>query len=192
MSRPKLLLIGGGGHCHSVIDVIEQEGRYEIAGIVDLPDQLGKNVLGHKIIATDDDLAKIKKDYDYALITLGQIKTSFPRQRLYSQLKQLGYQLPSIISPLAYISKYAQIGEGTVVMHHVLINANATIGNNCIINTKSLIEHDAVVEDNCHIATSAIINGGAKVLKNSFIGSNSVVIQGATVDGFIKAGSISK
>ena len=31
------ILIGGGGHCKSVIDVIEQEAKFEIAGIVDKP-----------------------------------------------------------------------------------------------------------------------------------------------------------
>lgn len=43
MMKPKLILIGGGGHCHSAIDVIEEEGRYQIAGIVDLPENLAKN-----------------------------------------------------------------------------------------------------------------------------------------------------
>ena len=31
----ELLLIGAGGHCRSCIDVIEQEGRFRIAGVVD-------------------------------------------------------------------------------------------------------------------------------------------------------------
>jgi len=31
----KIILIGAGGHCKSVIDVIEQEARFEIAGIID-------------------------------------------------------------------------------------------------------------------------------------------------------------
>ena len=33
--KEKIVLIGGGGHCHSVIDVIEQENKYEIIGIID-------------------------------------------------------------------------------------------------------------------------------------------------------------
>jgi len=32
----KILLIGGGGHCKSCIDVIEQECKFQIAGIADL------------------------------------------------------------------------------------------------------------------------------------------------------------
>ena len=33
--KEKIVLVGGGGHCKSVIDVIECEGRFEIAGNVD-------------------------------------------------------------------------------------------------------------------------------------------------------------
>ena len=33
--KPKILLVGGGGYCRSVIDVIEQESRYKIVGIID-------------------------------------------------------------------------------------------------------------------------------------------------------------
>ena len=31
----EILLVGGGGHCKSVIDVIEQEDNYTLVGIVD-------------------------------------------------------------------------------------------------------------------------------------------------------------
>jgi methionyl-tRNA formyltransferase len=82
--------------------------------------------------------------------------------------------LPVIISPRAYVSKYAFIDEGSVIMHDAFINANAKIGKNCIINTKAIIEHDAIIEDNCHISTGSIINGGTLVRKNSFIGSNAM------------------
>lgn len=33
--KTEILLIGAGGHCPSCIDVIEQEGRFSIAGVVD-------------------------------------------------------------------------------------------------------------------------------------------------------------
>ena len=34
----EIILIGGGGHCKSVIDVIELEGQFLIGGIVDRPE----------------------------------------------------------------------------------------------------------------------------------------------------------
>jgi sugar O-acyltransferase (sialic acid O-acetyltransferase NeuD family) len=172
--KEKIILIGGGGHCKSCIDVIEQQEKYRIAGIVDLPEKLHQKILGYEIIATDDDLPRLVNEYENFLITLGQIKSPEKRIRIFKTLKDLGVKLPVIISPLAYVSKHAEIGDGTIIMHHVLINAGAKIGSNCIINNKALIEHDAVIDDYCHIATGAIINGGAKIGSGTFFGSNAV------------------
>ena len=188
----KILLIGGGGHCKSVIDVIEQEGKYTIAGIVDKKEHLGQEVLGYKIIGCDDDLEKLYKTYKYAVVTVGQIKTNALRVKIFNQLKNIGYVLPTIVSPLSYVSKHSFIEEGTAVMHQVLINANVKIGKNCIINTKALIEHDCIIEDNCHISTGAIVNGGVVVKGNTFVGSGATTKESIAVSGFIKAGSVVK
>ncbi len=192
--KPEILLIGGGGHCKAVIDVIEQENRFKIAGIIDIKEKIGEKVLGYKIIASDEDLKLLLKEYQYVFISLGQIGNCEKRKELFKKCKNLGFSFPKIISPYAYVSRYSIIGEGTIVMHGAIINAGAKIGNNCIINSKALIEHDAEIEDNCHISTGAIINGGVKVKECSFIGSNATTKQYITIpkNSFIKAGSIVK
>lgn len=189
--KPKLILIGGGGHCASCIDVIEQEDKFEIAGIVDNAIAGGK-LLGYSFLGGDKDLGQLRSSYDFALITVGQIKSPSIRIRLYECVKSLGFKLPTIVSPRAYVSMHASIGEGTAIMHDALINSRATIGRNCIINTKVLVEHDGVVEDNCHVSTAAIINGGAIIRKGTFVGSNVVTRECVTTkeNDFIKAGSL--
>ncbi len=188
----KILLLGAGGHCKSVIDVIEQEGKFEIAGIIDNDLEIGSKVLSYEVIGKDSNLEVLRKTYKYAFIVVGQIKSAVVRKKLFKRLKELNYILPTIISPLAYVSKYANIDEGTVVMHHALVNTDAEIGKNCIINTKALIEHDAIVEDYCHISTGAIVNGGVVVKEETFYGSNATSKEYIDVNGFIKAGSIVK
>jgi len=190
--KEKIVLIGGGGHCRSVIDVIEQEDKYDIIGIVDKKENIGKDVLGYEIIGCDDDLQAIFQTYKNACITVGFIKSNALRVKLFTMSKEIGFNLPVIISPLAYVSKHSLIEEGTVVMHHACINANAKIGKNCIINTKALIEHDCIVEDNCHISTASVLNGGVIVKENTFFGSNTTSKQGIKIEGFIKAGSVIK
>ena len=192
MLKEKILLIGGGGHCKSVIDVIEQQNRFDIAGIVDKKELIGETVLGYEVIACDTQLEELSEEYKYAIITVGQIKDVSSRKKLYQKVKSIGFELPVIISPRAYVSKYASIGEGTVIMHDVLINASATIKENCIINSKALIEHDAIIEKHCHVSTGAIINGGVEVGEESFIGSNVVTKQYIKIkkNSFVKAGSL--
>jgi sugar O-acyltransferase (sialic acid O-acetyltransferase NeuD family) len=190
--KEKIVLIGGGGHCHSVIDVIELTNKYEIIGIVDTKENIGKKVLGYEIIGCDDDLETIFLSCKNALITIGQIKTSDLRIKLFDKLKDIDFNFPVIISPIAYVSKHATIDEGTVIMHHALVNANVKIGKNCIINSKALIEHDCIIGDNCHISTASVINGGVMVKDNTFFGSNATSKQGIEIAGFIKAGSLVK
>ncbi|RUM63720.1 MAG: acetyltransferase [Sulfurimonas sp.] len=187
-----ILLIGGGGHCVSVIDVIEQEGRFEIGGIIDRPERIGSIVSGYEIIGSDADLTRLCKHYRHALITVGQIASPTLRISLFEQAKQFGFILPSIVSPRAYVSRHAYVAEGTVIMHDALINANASLGANCIVNTRALIEHDSIVEAHCHIATGAIINGGVTVKQGCFIGSGAVSKEGITIEAYrvIKAGSV--
>ncbi len=187
-----IVLIGGGGHCKSCIDIIESESKFKITGIIDKKEKIGEKVLNYIIFASDDDIKNLSKDYKNFLITIGQIKTPLPRIDLFMKLKSLDCNLPVIISPLAYISKHSEIDEGTIIMHKAFVNSNVKIGKNCIINTNALIEHDAVIGDYCHVSTGAIINGDCKVESKCFIGSNSVISNGIKIcqDCIIGAGSI--
>ena len=190
MKRP-LILIGGGGHCKSVIEVAESAG-YEIKGILDMPDEVGKDVLpGHKVIGTDDEIPQYVEECDF-IITVGFIKNPALRIKLYNKVKAAGGRLATIIASTAHVSKYAELGEGTVIMHHAFVNAGAKIGDNCIINTFVNIEHDAVVGNQCHISTGTMVNGECKIGENCFIGSQSVCANCIEIasDIIVGAGSV--
>lgn len=190
MKRP-LILIGGGGHCKSVIEVAESAG-YEIKGILDMPDEVGKEVLpGHKIIGTDDDIPQYVEECDF-VITVGFIKNPALRIKLYNKVKAAGGRLATIIASTAHVSKYAELGEGTVIMHQAFVNAGAKIGDNCIINTFVNIEHDAEVGNQCHISTGTMVNGECKIGENCFIGSQSVCANCIEIasDIIVGAGSV--
>ena len=190
----KIILIGGGGHCKSVIDVIEQQAQFEIVGIVDKPELLGSKILGYQVIGNDFDLESLAKKYQYALITVGHIKSPLLRIKLFDLANTAGFILPSIVSPNAYVSKYSKIGNGSIIMHHAIVNANTSISDNCIVNTKALIEHDCLISSHCHISTNAIINGGVKIGPKCFIGSNVTTKDNITIKekSFIKAGALVK
>jgi sugar O-acyltransferase (sialic acid O-acetyltransferase NeuD family) len=189
-----IILVGGGGHCKAAIDVIEQECRFNIIGIVDKSENLGQNVLGYKIICDDSELINLVKSCDNALITIGQISSPLSRINLFDKLLQFGFNLPVIVSPRAYVSNHSAIGVGSIIMHDALIGAGASIGNNCIINTKSLIEHGSKIGHHCHISTNAVINGDVDVGDGSFIGSGAVTREGIKIQNnfFAKAGSVVK
>lgn len=188
MSKKDILLIGGGGHCKSVIDVIEVENKFNIVGIIDKIDKVGEKVLGYQIIGSDEDIPKLKKVVQFAFISAGQIRDYSFRSNMFIKLRKLNFNIPVIISPISYVSKHSTVGEGTIIMHNALINSNVKVGENCIINSKALVEHDVIVGNNCHISTGSVLNGGVIVKDNSFIGSNTSTKQGIEIEGFNKAG----
>lgn len=174
MSKP-LILIGGGGHCKSVIDVAEEAG-YTILGILDRSIPIGSTVLGYEVLGNDDLVKPFLNKAEF-LVTVGQIKSPEIRIRLNKMVKDAGGKLATIISPTAHVSKHATIGDGTMVMHQAVVNAGACIGEGCIINTFSCIEHDVIIGDYCHISTGAMVNGEVEIGKGVFIGSQAVVNQ---------------
>ncbi|EAI4827472.1 acetyltransferase [Campylobacter lari] len=177
--KDEILIIGAGGHAQSCIDVIELDGKFTIAGLID--NNIQNDSIRYPLIGTDDDLKVLSKKYKKACIGVGQIATPENRMRIYDILKTLGYELPSIISPLSYVSKYAFIDEATIVMHHALVNINAKIGKACIINSKALIEHGAIIHDFSHISTASVVNGGCVIQKGSFLGSNTHLKHGCVL-----------
>lgn len=194
MSKPKIILIGGGGHCRSCIDVIESEGRFEIAGIVERDNKEHPPVLGYPVLGSDEDLASFRAEADFALITVGQLHSATLRRKLFDTLCRGGFQLPAVISSHAVVSSHATIGAGTIVMHQAVVNAGAKVGKNCMINTKSLIEHDCIVGNHCHLSTGAILNGGVEMGDGAFVGSNATVVQNVHIpaESFVRAAKLVK
>lgn len=190
MNKKNLILIGGGGHCKSVIEVAESAG-YNILGILDRPEEVGKKVLAYEVIGVDDDIPQFIDKAEF-VITVGFIKNPALRIKLYNKVLEAGGKLATLIASSAHVSKYAIIGTGTVVMHQALVNAGAVIGNNVIINTFANIEHDAHIGNQCHISTGTMVNGDCIVNENCFIGSQSVLANAISIcsDVIIGAGSL--
>lgn len=188
----RLLLIGGGGHAASVVEVVRGLPEWEIVGIVERPGAPCRHRKPAKIIGFDANLPQLLRTVDAALITLGQVKDPTPRIRLYQTLKQLNAPLATLVAANASVASSAQLCAGTVVMQQALVNAYVCIGENCIINSQALVEHDVQIGSHCHIATGACINGGVEIGVRCFIGSGAVIAQGVRLceDVVIGAGSV--
>jgi sugar O-acyltransferase (sialic acid O-acetyltransferase NeuD family) len=187
MKERQLIMVGGGGHCRSLIEVAESAG-YAVLGVLDLPENVGKEFLSTQVIGTDDDIPAYVDQAEF-VIAVGSIKDPSTRIRLFEQVKAAGGKLATVVASTARVSKYAMLGEGTVVMHHALVNAGAKVGSNVILNSFADIEHDSVIGDHCHVSTGAIVNGGCRVGSACFVGSGAVLVQGINIGEGIVIGA---
>jgi sugar O-acyltransferase (sialic acid O-acetyltransferase NeuD family) len=175
----KLILLGAGGHCESVIDIIESLPNYKIHGILDPIYEENKplQVLGYCILGNDDRINEFVKSGFEFVITVGQIKSADIRKKLF------------IISKHAYVSKHSSIGEGTIIMNSSVINSNSNIGKANIVNTFSNIEHGCIIGDFNHISTRVTINGGVNIGNEVFLGSGSIVNENVIINNNVIVGS---
>ncbi|WP_242834790.1 acetyltransferase [Acetobacterium malicum] len=178
----KLLLIGGDGHCKSVIEAILLSGEYNEIGIIDQPQKVGSEVLGVKIIGNDSDLPDLKeKGFEYAFISLGSIGNPKRRVELFKILFQLSFRMPIIVHPSANISYYCEIEEGIFIGKNVTVNGDAKVLKNSILNTGCIIEHDCQIGSFAHIAPGVVLSGNVRIGNNTHIGAATVIRQDISI-----------
>lgn len=179
----RLLLIGGGGHCRSILDCVISRGLYEKIGIVDFDQTV--SALDISVVGTDDDLPQLLNDgWKNAFISVGSIGSTGLRRKLYRMVKQIGFSVPSIIDPTATISRDVIIGEGVFIGKGAIVNTGSRIGACAIVNTGSIIEHDCEVGAFAHVSPRATLCGQVNVGDDTHIGAGAVVCQGTRIGAY--------
>lgn len=184
-----LLILGAGGHGKVVADIAQKLNKWKQIAFLDDAHDL-KKVMGIPVIGGLGDYPIFKKDFQYAFIAIGDNKV---RLKWFKRLIQAGFIVPSLIHPFSFISKYSEIGSGSVVMGGSVINVGVKIGHACIINTSASIDHDCILKDGVHLSPGVNIGGkvnvgectwigiGAKVINNVNISSNVLIAAGAVI-----------
>lgn len=174
----KLVLIGGGGHCKSVIDAAKRMNCFDEIVITDPNIKRETKILGCRVVGTDDSLEELfQQGFEYGFVTLGSVKITPIREMLACKIEKIGYKFPIIQDPSAIVSDSAIIGDGTFIGKNVVINSDTKIGRHCIINTGAIVEHECDICDFTHISVGTTLCGEVKIGKNCMIGSRSTVIQ---------------
>lgn len=185
--RDKIIIVGSGGHAKVIADSIMDNGEYDIYGFIDFHEE---KYMGIDVIGKDEDLKKIyDKGIKKAVIGIGYMGKGDIRNKIYSMLKEIGYELPCIIDNSAILSKSTYIGEGVYVGKRAVVNSKACIGKMSIINTGAIVEHDCHIGEYSHIAIGALLCGEVRVGKNTFIGAGAVVRQSTCIGDYVTVGA---
>ena len=183
----KILLVGGGGHCHSVLDSLCSCGIYDCIGVVaknkeNYRELQEDSTIAEYLVGIDEDLPMLFSDsWTDAFITLGSIGNSSGRKKIYTLLKRIGFRIPVIIDPSAVVSARAKIGAGTYIAKRTVVNSGSLIGECAIVNTGAIVEHDCCIGNFVHISPGAVLCGQVIVGDDSHIGAGSVVRQGIII-----------
>ncbi len=174
----KLVLLGAGGHCESVLDTVLRAQLFSEIVITDPFAPVGTTVLGCKVVGTDEMLFTLfKEGFTQAFVTVGSIKSYAVRKKLVEIAEQIGFAFPVIADPSAIVSRFTTIGSGTFIGKNAIVNVETTVGKHCIINTGAILEHDCKVGDYCHVSVGSILCGGVNLGNGVFVGAGSTVIE---------------
>lgn len=190
--KDKIVVIGGGGHSKLIINTIKRLDNYEILGYTDIINKgpiLGINYLGDDSVLPE---FFAKDNNCKAVIGIVPYQVSNKRQEIYYMLKEIGFNLPVIVSSSAIINEEVNIGEGTVILEKAMINVCSKVGKCVMIDPGAIIEHDCNVGNFVHMAVGAIIGGEVEVADGTIIGVGTKVIQGKKIanNSLISEGSI--
>jgi sugar O-acyltransferase (sialic acid O-acetyltransferase NeuD family) len=207
---PTLLVIfGGGGHAKALIELIEAEGKYKVAGILDDHLPVDGKVLGFPVLGGRDMLTRLKaRGIGQVVNAVGGIGDITPRLRIYEAIRAAGLKVPTVIHPRAFIEKSAVMEPGQQVFFNAYIGTDVMVGFGCILNTGIIVSHDCILGDYVNLSPGAILAGavqvgervlvgmgvtinlGVKIGAGARIGNSAVVKADVPENGIVRAGEI--
>jgi sugar O-acyltransferase (sialic acid O-acetyltransferase NeuD family) len=189
----KCVIIGCGSHSNSVISIVESSTvDYKIIGLIDTASEFDQNEVkgGYRVISTLNEMLSSAEKYKNVSCFIAVGDNHF-RKKIFEMLKVACFRCPNLISDNAFIDRTVAMGEGNVIAHGVIINAQAKLGSNNLINTKAIVEHDCVIDNHTHIAPNSTLCGSANIYALALVGAASVIMPKVVVkeESIIGAGA---
>ncbi len=181
----RLALLGASGHGKVVADAAIAADWQEVVFFDDAWPNVEQN--GHWPVVGDTAalLARVH-EFDGVMVSIGNSEVRWQKQR---SLQEADGIIPTVVHPRAYVSPYARLGPGSVVMANAVINADAVVGEAAIINTGATIDHDCVLGKGVHISPGAHLSGNVSVGDFSWVGVGAAVRQGTRIGSYALVGA---
>ena len=177
-----IVIIGASGHAKVIIDIVQQEGKYIVVGLLDQGLEVGEKVLGYPVLGTEEGLPALIDSHAIkgAIVAIGDNSI---RARVVSGVKAIAPELPFVcaVHPKANIGLDTSLGEGSVVMAGVAINPSSAVGRFCIVNTNASLDHDSTMEDFSSLAPGVVTGGNCRIGQYSAVGAGAVLIHGIAI-----------
>ena len=181
--KDKLIIVGASGFGREVAWLVERINRsqttWELLGFLDDNTNLHHHTInGYPVLGTVNDAIR----YPDAFFVCA-IGTANVRRKVIHKLLEINpkAKFGTLVDPSADISRYNQIGEGTIICAHSILTVNIHVGRHVIVNLDCTVGHDVVLEDFVTVYPGANISGDVHVGECCELGTGMQILQGKTV-----------
>jgi UDP-perosamine 4-acetyltransferase len=188
MTSRSVVILGASGHAKVVLEAVQAMGCFTVVGMTD-PSAHVRSLLGVPVLGGDDILPDLRaQGTQAAVVALGD---NTLRHTLGLRMRELGFELPPVIHPEAFISPTAQIQDGAVIMARAVVGTASVVRSFAIVNTGAIIDHDNVIGEAAHVAPGCSLAGCVRIGDRALIGVGSSIRPKITVgaDAIVGAGS---
>lgn len=184
MSGTQWLLLGGGGHAHSVAAMLFGRGDTVAAWAGD------GTLLSHlDAVRFDDDATALRWAAEHDLAVALGVGDAAVRARLLGAARAASLPLPPVVAASAVVSPNARLGVGAVVGELAMVGPGVTLGAGTIVNSGALVEHDCSVGDLTHVAPRATLLGAVTAGAGCLIGAGAVVLPTVRLGERVRVGA---
>lgn len=133
-----LLILGAGSHG---MDVYEIAKSLRIFTKISFLDDASDNP---NVIGKWKDVEKYQEDYPVAFVAVGDEDL---RREWTEKLTAMGFAIPILIHPTAFVPENTEIGPGTVICARATIAAGVKMGRGSLVGTGSLVPRNTNIPD---------------------------------------------
>lgn len=188
--KRKIIIWGAGDHALIVLDLIQKNRDFEIAGFIDEINPSPRSLCGYPVLGGPEIFPSLyKKSIRYGFPAIGD--NAVRRDKMKS-LSEFGFEIPVLIHPFSSVGSGVTFGPGTIVCHGSVLDPGVTVGRGVILNAQSIVGHECVIGDFAHLSGGAKIGAKTQMGEESFIGIGVSVIPGIMIGRrvFVAAGSV--
>lgn len=156
------MIIGAGEYGHLVRELAEDCGYEKIAFLDDGNDEAVGKIYEYVVLGDE---------YQEFIVAIGNPDV---RRSVVEKLREC-YEMATIVHPLAYVSKTAVIGAGSVVEPGVVVYTNAKVGEACLLNAGAVVNHDGEVGSYCQLGCNSVVLTRAQVTEGTKVDHGAVV-----------------
>lgn len=175
-----LVIVGISDTADRIIRFVERYNLFHVWGCTvnkEYMPKTGMAIVGgqeRKVYPLEELDQYIDKENDLLFVAVLWNRLNADRRKLYQKVKDMGYKLANIISPMACVRGEIK-GDNCWISDGVFLQEKTMVGNDVFIMDNAMIGHRSMIEDHVFVTIRATICGSVTIGEQSYIGANSAV-----------------